>query len=211
VRSLDSATTLIELGAGGALLVCALGWATLSRRRRAAKRVLRRALADPDGAVRRAAVVLAGDGGVSKNAAMLLALARHETDPAVRDALAETVARNLWEPASERRVVELRLWARQHLDARPSPANGTTHGGGLAREILARDGYRCTYVGDGGRCTFTDRTGAELEVHIPPLSARRNGSAADAAVAAQTLCRRHLLKVHAEVRLRQRLLRPETR
>ena len=40
---------------------------------------------------------------------------QRESDPAVLGTIAETVSQNLWEPANDRRLVELRLWAQRHM------------------------------------------------------------------------------------------------
>jgi carbamoyl-phosphate synthase large subunit len=69
---------------------------------------------------RRAAAVreLAGR-GLGVHTATLLAVATHETDPIVLDALADAVAARQWEPISTKQVVALRLWARAWLMRAP--------------------------------------------------------------------------------------------
>jgi carbamoyl-phosphate synthase large subunit len=69
---------------------------------------------------RRAAAVreLAGR-GLGVHTATLLAVATHETDPVVLDALAGAVAARQWEPVSHRDVIALRLWARAWLMRAP--------------------------------------------------------------------------------------------
>lgn len=69
---------------------------------------------------RRAAAVreLAGR-GLGVHTATLLAVAAHESDPIVLDALADAVAARQWEPVSTKDVVALRLWARAWLMRSP--------------------------------------------------------------------------------------------
>jgi hypothetical protein len=196
---LDSVTSLVEIGVGLALVLSALVWAMIGRGRRGAKKLVRQALANADPRVRRAAVALAGDGGLSRNSRLLLAVARYESDPAVLEALAATISRNQWEPASNPRIVELRLWARRYLDAGVRRTNGSRPGR-LEREIFTRDGYRCAFTDDRGRCGFRDESGAELVVYIAPLSARRNGAVEDTAAAATTVCRRHFRQLERGAR-----------
>ena len=57
--------------------------------------------------------------GLGVHTATLLAVATHETDPIVLDALADAVAARQWEPVSNRRIVALRLWARAWLMRAP--------------------------------------------------------------------------------------------
>ncbi len=70
---------------------------------------------------------LAGD-GLGAHAASLVAVATYDDDPAVLDALAESIAARQWEPVTNHRVTALRLWARGWLlrhperDAVPVPA-----------------------------------------------------------------------------------------
>jgi hypothetical protein len=71
----------------------------------------------PDPSARRSALELVGNDGLAAHAGALVELVRHETDPAVLDAVADLVARNSWEPADQPRLVELRLWARGRLSA----------------------------------------------------------------------------------------------
>jgi exosortase/archaeosortase family protein len=76
--------------------------------------------------VERAARVraLAGD-GLGAHAASLVAVATYDDDPAVLDALAESIAARQWEPVTNHRVAALRLWARgwllQHAEAAAAP------------------------------------------------------------------------------------------
>jgi exosortase/archaeosortase family protein len=78
---------------------------------------------------RRAAAVrdLAGK-GLGVHTATLLAVATHETDPVVLDALAGAIAARQWEPVSNRNVVALRLWARAWLMR--APVRGDLPGAG---------------------------------------------------------------------------------
>ena len=99
---------------GGALLTGALTRQALGRR--AAARRLRAALCDPEAAVRAAAAEAAGESGVTRNAALLLAAADREADVWVRQVIAQTVQRHLWEPPTSKTMIELRIWAKRELD-----------------------------------------------------------------------------------------------
>ena len=99
---------------GGALLTGALTRQAFGRR--AAARRLRAALRDPEAAVRAAAAEAAGESGVTRNAALLLAAADQEQDVWVRQVIAQTVQRHLWEPPTSKAMIELRLWAKRELD-----------------------------------------------------------------------------------------------
>jgi hypothetical protein len=110
---------LALLVAGVALLVGAAGWRSAARWR--ARRSVRLMLAAPDAPSRRAALDLVGDDGLSSYAAALVELVQREEDPIVLDAVADLVARTLWEPADQPRLVELRLWARGRLLAQQAP------------------------------------------------------------------------------------------
>ncbi len=99
---------------GGALLTGAFVRQALGRR--AAHRRLRTALSTRDPAVRAAAAQAAGEAGVTRNAALLLAAAEREEDVWVRQVIAQTVQRHLWEPPTSRRMIELRIWAKQELN-----------------------------------------------------------------------------------------------
>jgi carbamoyl-phosphate synthase large subunit len=61
---------------------------------------------------------LAGD-GLGAHAASLVAVATYDDDPAVLDALAESIAARQWEPVTNHRVAALRLWARGWLLQHP--------------------------------------------------------------------------------------------
>ncbi|MEU4692476.1 ATP-grasp domain-containing protein [Actinoplanes sp. NPDC023714] len=76
-----------------------------------------------ENAARRASIVreLAGK-GLGVHTATLLAVATHETDLGVLDALADAVAARQWEPVASQDVVALRLWARAWLMRSPAPA-----------------------------------------------------------------------------------------
>ena len=65
--------------------------------------------------MRQAAVSLIGKEGLRRHAGTLLHLAEQEQDPVVLRTMAETVSQNLWEPANDRRLIELRLWAQRFL------------------------------------------------------------------------------------------------
>jgi hypothetical protein len=110
---------LVPLAAGGVLVVLAFVWRLLTlRNRRARVRArLEAALADPTPSVRRAAITVATQQGLSPVAGPLLNAILSETDPTVLDAIALAVARNQWEPLDHPLVVEVRLWAQRRLDA----------------------------------------------------------------------------------------------
>jgi predicted transcriptional regulator len=95
----------------------AWGWRTIARRR--TRRTVVRGLADPDEGRRIAMIAAITAQGLGANAAALDRLARRENSPAVRQALALAVARNQWEPAADRRLVALRVWAHEELARRP--------------------------------------------------------------------------------------------
>jgi carbamoyl-phosphate synthase large subunit len=69
---------------------------------------------------RAAAVRELAERGLGVHTATLLAVATHETDPVVLDALAGAVAARQWEPVSHRDVNALRLWARAWLMRAPA-------------------------------------------------------------------------------------------
>ncbi|HET9516494.1 MAG TPA: ATP-grasp domain-containing protein [Actinoplanes sp.] len=74
-------------------------------------------------AVRRAVAVRElAEQGLDAHIATLLAVAAHETQPQVLDALAGAVAAQQWEPAANRDVIALRLWARAWLMRAPVQA-----------------------------------------------------------------------------------------
>ena len=98
----------------------AWGWRTVDRRR--TRRAVARGLADPDEGRRIAMIASITAQGVGAYAAPLCKLARRENEPAVRTALALAVARNQWEPAGDRRLVELRVWAHEELQRRAEAA-----------------------------------------------------------------------------------------
>ena len=98
---------------GGALLTAGVARQTLVRR--SIGRALREALRDPEPQVRAAAVQTAGENGIGRNARLLLAVASTEQDIWVRQVIAQTVHRHLWEPPTARALVDLRIWARKEL------------------------------------------------------------------------------------------------
>ena len=99
---------------GGVLLTGGLARQALGRR--AVVRLLRAALRDDDPAVRAAAAQAAGESGVTRNAALLLAAAELETDVWVRQVIAQTVQRHLWEPPTTQTMIDLRIWAKRELN-----------------------------------------------------------------------------------------------
>lgn len=105
---------ITALAVGATLLVVARRQRVQARRQ--GRRVLRQALASPDPAVRRAAIQVAGDGGLSRSADVFLALVEREDNPSVLLALARIVVRNQWESAGDPAVLRLRLWAHRYVD-----------------------------------------------------------------------------------------------
>ena len=99
---------------GGALLTGSIARQALARR--AVVRRLRAALRDLDPAVRAAAAEAAGESGVTRNAALLLGAAGAEKDLWVRQVIAQTVQRHLWEPPTSQTMIDLRIWAKQELN-----------------------------------------------------------------------------------------------
>jgi exosortase/archaeosortase family protein len=82
-----------------------------------------------ENAARRAAIVrdLAGK-GLGVHTATLLAVATHETDLGVLDALADAVAARQWEPVASHDVIALRLWARAWLMRSPAASSPVLSG-----------------------------------------------------------------------------------
>lgn len=108
---------IVELAAllvGAALLLMARRQRVQALRQR--RRVLRQAFASPDPGVRRAAIQVAGDEGLSRSADVFVDLLARERDPTVLLALARVVVRNQWEPARDPTMLRLRLWAHRYLD-----------------------------------------------------------------------------------------------
>ena len=103
----------VALTVGGSLVAVAAIRGALTRI--GVRRQLRVALVAPDPAARVAAVQTAGENGVGRNARLLLEIAEAEEDIWVRQALAQTVIRHRWEPASTVALVRLRVWAKQEL------------------------------------------------------------------------------------------------
>ncbi len=108
------------LVAAGILLLAAGGaWRVAARRK--ARRLLAAALADPNPAARVAGLSVIGDRGLRPYSDVLVALASRERDPAVLNALAFAVARSMWEPADDPRLMQLRLWAARGAAGRVEP------------------------------------------------------------------------------------------
>ncbi len=103
-----SVTTGIAVGAA-ALLVGAVVWRTVVRLR--FRRAVARGLRSTDPNERAATVWAVAGQGLRVHGRCLWALARTEDDPTVRAVLATAVARNQWEPATDRRLLALRVWA----------------------------------------------------------------------------------------------------
>src|SRR5579875_46406 len=111
---------LLAILLGVVLIAAGIGWRTVRFAR--IRQGIRSGLADPDPAVRIAAVRQAAELGLASTAPALLRAVRVETDPAVRAAVVECVAAHQWEPASTAAIVELRLWAKAYVGARPDLA-----------------------------------------------------------------------------------------
>ncbi|GGK24629.1 hypothetical protein GCM10010124_16450 [Pilimelia terevasa] len=77
--------------------------------------------------------------GLGVHTATLLAVATHETDPVVLDALAAAVAARQWEPVTRPQVTALRLWARAWLMRAPEGSTGDR-----------ADGHTVAVTGAGG-------------------------------------------------------------
>jgi len=101
--------------AGVALLAGGIGWRWAHRHR--SDRHLIELLNDPRPPVRQVAAGIAGQHGIRRHAATLIARAGVEDDALVRRTLAEAVARNQWEPLDTPDMVELRFWASSVLAA----------------------------------------------------------------------------------------------
>jgi hypothetical protein len=114
---------LVLVAAGAVLLCAAVAWRWRGRalRRDQVRARLKAALADPDPAVRKAAVAVSAQRGLSELAELLLDASARERDEEVLDAIAEAVARNQWEPLDDPVLLELRLWARRRFEERRLP------------------------------------------------------------------------------------------
>jgi hypothetical protein len=125
-----------EAGVGAAVVLTSSAMVIRRHRsRRAAVRQVRQALLDPDPSTRRAAVYVAADQGLAPYADLILERTREEHDKSVLAAMADAVARNRWEPADNRRLVELRTWAHQRLEEEPvTTINGNGNGNGHVKE-----------------------------------------------------------------------------
>lgn len=125
---------------GIALLLFARGQQV--RTRKYNRRVLRRALSSPEPSVRRAAVQVAGDHGLSGCVDLFLVMMVREKDPSVLLALARVVVRNQWAPANLPGLASLRLWAHHYLDATSRAAQRlqapTAYGASHREDPLAR-------------------------------------------------------------------------
>jgi len=120
---------IAEAAAAGAAVAASgavVAWRT--RDRKSAVQQVRHAMVDPDPATRRAAVYLAAEEGLGPYTDLLLERTAQEHDETVLAAVADAVARNRWEPADNRRLVELRTWAHQQLEGQPvMTVNGNGH------------------------------------------------------------------------------------
>ncbi|MEU4558713.1 ATP-grasp domain-containing protein [Actinoplanes sp. NPDC023936] len=94
-----------------------------------------------ENAARRAAIVrdLAGK-GLGVHTATLLAVATHETDTGVLDALADVVAARQWEPIASADVIALRLWARAWLMRAPAATGPAPTGPAPTGRLIAVTG-----------------------------------------------------------------------
>jgi len=109
---------------GVVLLGGAFVWRA-STRRHVARR-LDCALDDPDPRVRRAGLESIGERWLGPHAAVLVELARRETDPEVIAAMTVVVGRHQWEPADSPALIELRTrvqrWLPDPRAGEPSPS-----------------------------------------------------------------------------------------
>lgn len=103
------------IAVGAALILGAFVWRFV-RSSRGSKQ-LSRALRDPDPLVRRAAIEVMSERGIGDYASSLRPMVNAEPDASVLDALALAITRNQWEPADNRKLVELRLWAKARNEA----------------------------------------------------------------------------------------------
>jgi exosortase/archaeosortase family protein len=87
---------------------------------------------------RAAAVRALAEKGLGVHTATLLAVASHDTEPVVLDALAGAVAARQWEPVANRDVLALRLWARAWLMR--SPQQRELSGGGRLVAVTGAGG-----------------------------------------------------------------------
>ena len=105
------------IAVGAALILGAVLWRYVRSQR--GSQQLSRALRDPDPLVRRAAIEVMSERGIGDYAPALRPLINSEPDANVLDALALAITRNQWEPADNRKLVELRLWAKARNEANP--------------------------------------------------------------------------------------------
>jgi carbamoyl-phosphate synthase large subunit len=113
---MSSSTDTVALVAGGGLVAAGVVWRTVRYAR--VRKGIRAGLADPNTAIRTAAVLQAVELGLASTAPSLLRAVRVETDPVVLNVVIEAVASRQWEPASTAAIVELRLWAKAYSDTR---------------------------------------------------------------------------------------------
>ena len=106
------------IAVGAALILGAFVWRFVRSSR--GSQQLSRALRDPDPLVRRAAIEVMSERGIGDYASSLRPLVNAEPDANVLDALALAITRNQWEPADNRKLVELRLWAKARNEAESS-------------------------------------------------------------------------------------------
>src|SRR4051794_21834865 len=99
------ADQLVVLGIGLALVVAAVAWKLVVRRRNT--EVIARALNDPSPETRQAALRLVAGQGVENHVELLWRRTEIETDPVLLRMLADVVARNQWAPTDDPRLIDL--------------------------------------------------------------------------------------------------------
>ena len=102
----------IVLGLG--MMIGAIVWRQVRRAR--ARHDLRVALADPDPETRMTAINVIALDGIGHFAKELRKVTEAEHDDRVLDTLRDAILRNQWEPADQRSLVALRMWAISRMD-----------------------------------------------------------------------------------------------
>lgn len=106
----------VHLAAGIAGIAAVIGgylWHLRARHRR--DLALKASLVAPDPVSRIVAVDMLASRGIADHADVLRERSQVETDPEVQRALAEVVLRHQWEPVTDSKMVELRVWASRLL------------------------------------------------------------------------------------------------
>jgi len=130
--NLDGFAVPMATVGGVMLLVAAVARRLHTRRRTLAS--LQLAIEDADPILRRAALRALGSRGLTNFAELLVHRALVETDAPTRQTLVEVVCQNDWEPADNRDLLTLRLWAHAQAEGgvptpAPAPAVASTSSG----------------------------------------------------------------------------------